>query len=91
MYGIDNSSTVSGHCAGGLISQNEITYNKKYNLLFIYRTNAILKNTIFFKSIQKTLSNCKTMARNFHTPSLTSKMPLWGFNPLFPTLRTTAV
>lgn len=28
---------ICGHCASYLIFQNEITSNKKYNLLFIYR------------------------------------------------------
>lgn len=55
MYGIDNSSTVSGHCAGDLIFQNQITSNKKCSLLLIYRTDAILKNTPFFKAYQKRL------------------------------------
>lgn len=57
------------HSAGNLIFQNEITFNKKYNLPFIYRADTILKNMLFFETMQEMPSICKAMVRNFQTLS----------------------
>ena len=51
--------TPSTMSATYLIFQNEVTFNKKYNLPFIYKAGTILKNTVFLKIVQKLLSVLK--------------------------------
>ena len=51
--------TPSTMSATYLIFQNEVTFDKKFNLPFIYKVGTILKSTVFLKIVQKLLSVLK--------------------------------